>query len=452
MSQLKLPGLTVVYIIFICIIFVSISAIPSLFNQKENERSKQVIQQIEQALQEENQQEKITKLKQMVDKEDVDLVVIQKEEALYATLPIQDFDLLDKMVEKRSLSYYSRYQVEADGQAYQIWLAIYQPSVQNFFEYLIIYFSVFIVILFTIIILIISKMTKNVVKPLERLKNNILKLKDFRLKEVASQKQLTEYDGLLYELSEFSDELQGKMDDIGIRYTGLERELQEKQERMIYKDQLIGSLVHDLKNPLTMTAMKLEQMSLDYEGQEDLATDIKLLRKKNHETLRDIQTTIKMVHSENVEPDVVTINLVDLMQETLQRFKPIFKAKKIFMDLDVPREVYVEMDLIEAKQLFHNIVSNVAQYTKEKGHFSVSIFETEQEIRIEVYNESAHTHEIAFDQVFDLFYHHALEENKYGTGIGMYTIKAMIEKYQGSCQFEPRDDGVVLLLTLPRTV
>lgn len=438
------------YVCLLIILLVVIALIPKVFNSMENQRTQKLVTEVTQIVQLSNDSERTAKLKKVAKNENLEVVVLSKSGYLFQTLPSSDFEELDKMVNKELLSYYSSFSISVGKDHYQIWLAIYQSTSQTFFEYVIVLITGVVLVLFTLNISIVFKMFQDTVKPLRRLHDNIKKMRDFDLDGVSTVSVSTRYDGLLSELSEFTGDLQGKMDNLGIRYTLLEKELQMKRERMIYKDQLVGSVIHDLKTPLTMISMQLEELENRYQHDEQLVAAFKNMQNKNKKTLAEIQSAVALIHRKEIQEKKVIINLNKLIQETLRRFKPLLQKKQIYTVIDFPETVEIEMDEIEAKQLFHNIISNVAQYTKPEGMFELTIEVDESNVKIFVYNESDRVEKIDFAHVFDLFYHTESEENQYSTGIGMYTVRSMVEKRGGSCYFEPQSQGVMLTIIFPK--
>lgn len=388
-------------------------------------------------------------LQKFADSKHVELAVISQEGFRFTTIPTTDFSVLDDWVDPASLSYRSSYTVEIGKTTYQVWLAIYQMAPQSFFEMSIVFLIAGVFLLFTIVVLLIIILFRKIVEPLRRLRDNIFKLKQYKLSEIHTANKQTEYDVLSEELSEFTDDLQGKMDTIGVKYTALEKELQERQEKSIYKDQLVGSLIHDLKTPVSMVNLQLEKLKEDFEHVPTLANEIQKIEKQNQKIVKEIKEAVQMIHEEQIISSPEQVNIVKELQDTIKRFKPILKKRKIHCVIDVPATLFIKIDLIEMRQLLHNIVSNVSQYTDELGVFELTVYQENQSLIMCSYNESSQLDTIDFEHIFDLFYQGSATDATAGNGVGMYTIKSMVQKHGGNCHFIPKKQGVELFIEIP---
>ncbi|WP_206911383.1 hypothetical protein IGL98_003347 [Enterococcus sp. DIV0840] len=452
LNNSKFSVLAVTYIIVMLFLGMVVFFLPEIYNKIDEKRINTITIDIKESVEVTDSATRTKRLKEISEMNQIDVVVLSQSGYVFQTLPSIEFKELDKIVKKVPLSYHASYVITVEGTDYQVWLAIYTVNPQKFFEVTLIGLVILILILFTVIMLLLLKMFYDTVRPLKRLKNTIIKMKKFDLAGVSSSENLSKYDGLLEDLTEFTGDLQGKMDNFGMRYTELEKELQAKREAMIYKDQLVASVIHDLKTPLTMQSMQFENLIEQHQDDLELIAVLKRMQEKNHKTLKEIQSAIYLVHKNDVKVEPVKVDIIKVIQETLQRFKPILQSRKIYAELDFPKRAMIKIDEIEAKQLIHNILSNVAQYTKENGMFELKIEERSNEMIISAYNESDDAEMIDFDHVFELFYHTALEVNQYSTGIGMYTVRVMVEKYGGKYYFEPKNEGVLLKIILPKEV
>ncbi|MGY3778062.1 sensor histidine kinase [Isobaculum melis] len=440
--------MTPIYLLVICLLVWLIYSLPAIYNQIDTNRVEEIREDITQIIQREEPDDLEEKLADYVAKQPLELAVINEHGFYYATVPTTDFATLDQWVNEAVLSYHSAYTIQKDQEEYQVWLAIYQLEPQNFFEISTFFIFLGIILLFSIVLLLVLMMRKQILHPLKRLRMNILKLKEFRLSEVSPIDKTSAYDRLSVELHEFTDDLQGKMETIGTKYTALEKELQAKNEESIYKEQLVRSVIHDLKTPISIVSLELEQVKEQASLNPALVQKIETIEKRNQGVLTEIKEAILLIHGERVINQCEKIDLVKEVQNTIRRFNPILSKRQIRCIVDVPAELMVYMDVIEVKQLLHNIMSNIAQYTDEKGVFEFTLFEENQSLKMSAYNESADIDAIDFEHVFDLFYQGEVLA-KTSTGVGMYTIKKTVQKYQGTCQFSKKENGVELRIEIP---
>jgi Signal transduction histidine kinase len=137
-----------------------------------------------------------------------------------------------------------------------------------------------------------------------------------------------------------------------------------------------------------------------------------------------------------------------LCKSLLKMFLPKFQEHGVTYYLNAPRSLNLRINPIEIKQILHNIIANASLYTKNNGEFEIDIYELDEYVHIEAYNDIDEQQTIDFERVFDLFYY-VQGQSATSNGIGMFTIKAMVDANEGTCTFAPHNEGVLLHITLP---
>ncbi|TLG71768.1 sensor histidine kinase [Culicoidibacter larvae] len=443
--QLFLIG-GLLYLLIVVVFALVIYNIPQIYDQINYDKTEATASEVQSALDLSSDDERKAALTDIDASNTLDIVVLENGQVLYSTVSTTDFSVITDFINENALSYHTAYQYESGGNTYQVWLAIYKTDSQLFFSIIISIIVGAAIMLSLILIVLVVILFFKVLRPLQKLRNNILKLKEYRLNEVHSGSQKNDYDFLSEELEDFTVDLQRKMKSITVKYTGLEYELQARQEKNIYKEQLISSLVHDLKTPLNIImvqANKLEEGVLQPE-------EIHLLSDSSEQMLKDVNEILTIQKLDDISEVTKTehVEVVEMIRKTMRLFAPLFRERKIQSYVDTPESIFINISPIKLKQIIHNVISNASQYADAGGTFELEAFEESQHLVIEAYNDKADISSIDFERVFDLFYH-VDTGNTYGSGVGLYTIRSMVEEYGGTCSFAPRDNGVVLTISLP---
>ncbi|MGY3778575.1 sensor histidine kinase [Isobaculum melis] len=440
--------LTCIYLSIVVVLALGAYKLPSIYEAVDSKRTEQIKENIEQVLQNKDRTAQEKQLHRIATDHHIDLVILTDDGFEFKTTKTSDFEVLQTDINTKLLSYQSSYHLKLNDVNYRIWLAVYQMEPQAFFEVVISLLVFSVLLLFTLLSSLIFIMFKKLIEPINRLKNNILKLKHFQFEDVSNDSKRTEYDAISEELSEFTDDLQGKIDNFGINYTLLEKELQAEKEKLIYKNQSLGTMVHHLKTPNALIALYAQQALMQTEDEATKAI-IQKMQEQNQLLLTEIKEIVKLSHETATEKQPENMDVITVAREVLQRFEDLLRSKDILYNLDAPRHLAFTMDLTELKQLLYNMMSNAAQYTPVGGNIELTIYQKNQQLHIEAFNDIEQDHGIDFEQVFNLFYSNQGEKNGFGTGIGLYTIKNTVEKNHGSCTFTPVEAGVRLEIILP---
>ncbi|MGY3778587.1 sensor histidine kinase [Isobaculum melis] len=442
-----------IYAVIVILLVLVSYQVPEIYQNIEQQRAITIKEVLDDCIKTNEPSELTTALAQIKEDEAIDFAVVSENNFSYSTVPSLDFAALNDWIDERTLSYHGVYKIETQTADYQVWLAIYRMEPQAFFGKLIIFLMLSVMVLFAIVTLLMMMMFKNLVAPIKRLRDNIFKLKTYQLSAVSKEKEITEYDALSKELSEFTDDLQGKMDSIGVKYTTLEKELQANREQSIYKQRLVNAMIHDLKTPLSISNIQVEMARKEL-GMDAAPARLDKIVEKNAEMLDEIKEVLNLIHTNDIATNVKPekLDMIKMIRETLRRFAPVFEQRDIQYSVESPRKLYVLMRAIELRQILYNVISNVSQYTDKGGEFELNIYDEAEEIIIEAYNDNADSQNIDFEHVFDLFYYTKANGNSDSTGVGMYTIKKMVDGYGGTCTFIPKDGGVSLSIYLPKKI
>lgn len=440
--------IVVFYIVVVVGLAVLIFNIPALYQRSEQRYIDDTKQQINAILQTSN--DVAGDLRQLTGDADFDIVVKDGETVVFSTVVETDFSELKIIADNNLLNYYSAYEISNGADNYQVWLAIYKMAPQYFFELMMSVIVGGVTILSLIMTVLIIIMFRKLIMPIRRLQTNILNLKDYRFAEVSGEGNRAEYDNLSAGLSEFSEDLQEKMQLVNDNYSSLERSLQKQEEKNIYQKRMASAIVHDLKTPINVAMIQAERLNkylADNPEAQKILSDLENLEIRLMGQVNDV---LQIMNEETSFNDQVQhIDVVKTAKEILELFTTMFEERRLSVSIDAPEFLFGYFRPIELKQILHNIISNACQYADTGGDFILSFDEVDNQLVIEAYNDKQNTSLIDFEHVFDLFYHMSDDDIHFGSGIGMYTIKSMVEQYNGSCQFMPVAHGVLLRIVLP---
>ncbi|TLG70275.1 sensor histidine kinase [Culicoidibacter larvae] len=444
------------YIVVVAILVFAIYQIPYFYDELNRAQVDEIVSEVQSSLTSADADSRITALEQVVAAHSMDVVVLAPTNTFFATKPETNFAYLREMAETDMLSYQGAFTVTADNTEYQVWLAIYKVTPQTFFVIIMSLIGAAIILLCGLMAALIFLMFRKLIQPLRRLRSNIMSLREYRLAQIQAGEARNEYDVLSRELGAFSGDLQVKIDSINKQYTKLERNLEAQREKSVVKTRLVNALVHDLKTPLNVNMLQTDLLKQHANADDEQMEIIAELTLSNNRLRDDVNQILQVINNDNVDSLLVheRIDIVAIVKDTLRLFEPLLRERGIAYYLDAPGEVFMVISDIEFRQIIHNLISNATQYGDRNGVFELTIDESDAEIIIEAYNDKADASEIDFDRAFDLFYRVDTKDtqNEFGSGIGLYTVQAMVEAYQGRVSFAAQDEGVVLKVWLPKQV
>ncbi|WP_457554158.1 sensor histidine kinase [Desulfobacula sp.] len=239
-------------------------------------------------------------------------------------------------------------------------------------------------------------------------------------------------------------------------FTMLARTLNQVFERLqhafIKQKSLLADTSHELKTPLTMMRLALD------ETRSSQTENFSGLQRQNFEWLTDqvlrMERLVKNLldlSSLEIKGTMVkdTIDVAKLLTSLIEDYRFIAEPRNIKISSDFPRQLLSEGDAEKLNRAFSNIMDNAIKYNVEEGRVDVSGEQSEGGLTIMVGNTGPGVAEIDIDKVFDQFYR--VEQSRSlqhgGTGLGLSIVKRIVELHNGKIKLESKK-GVWTLVTI----
>lgn len=437
-----------VYFLAVFVFVTSIIDIPRRYEESQKKQNDLIKVKMKSAV----DQKDVAYFRELKSKYPIEFVIADKKtnEILYSTIPIKkDFDLKGSL-NNQAIAFEKYYNYDNDNSSYNIWLLQYYISPQNIFDHwsLTLFSSIaFLVLLnFLVVVVIYSKF----IRPLERLRDNVVKISKYQLDLMYSNNN-TEYDQISKQLYYFAKDLEGYIDKSENVYTSLEKNLQIQNEKLENKNKMVATLTHDLKAPLTNLELKSEQFRKKYDKlPPDLIELLYYVDNISKDIKGEINDINRILYQDNYREQLVEIDLLKLFNEIIVVFKPQFDAKKFNLELDFDEEVTIISYKIPVKQIIFNALSNIGAYGKEQGNVILECYSDSENVYLSFYNDAKQLTQDQLDNVFKLFYR--ISDDTMGSGTGLYTIESHVKSINGQVEFSNKDDGVVLNIIITKQV
>lgn len=238
-----------------------------------------------------------------------------------------------------------------------------------------------------------------------------------------------------------------------------ERESTNKELKMLdlAKDEFVSIASHQLRTPLTalkgFTGMLIDgdagpvsEKQLEYLGEIKNANDrmISLINALLNVSRVDLGVFI-------VEPEPV--NLQKVAESVLSELDAKIKEKKLQVEMTFEKNLpVINADLKIIRMVFQNLLSNAEKYTPPDGNISFDIKKDGPNVLISVTDSGYGIPENVQSKIFTKLFRadNARVKDPDGTGLGLYIIKATIEKTGGKIWFKSKENlGSTFYVTIP---
>ena len=232
---------------------------------------------------------------------------------------------------------------------------------------------------------------------------------------------------------------------------------QEKRLEQM-RDDLVGMIVHDLKNPLAGVIGFAEIMHSKIKKRDDMPDFENFLSKILFQanTLHEMVNNILEVHkmedgSMELQKDVS--NLQTIITNAVRQVEMSAKQKDISITTDLPEPLPpVFVDPTKIIRLFANILSNGIKYTPEQGTMHISVKLPDDEILVGITDTGQGIPTEYLETIFDRFAQ--IDRKKQGkaasVGLGLYFCKLVVESHGGKIWAESKPgSGSTFFFTFP---
>jgi len=226
------------------------------------------------------------------------------------------------------------------------------------------------------------------------------------------------------------------------------------------KTEFVSVASHQLQAPLAgirlFTEMFMEEKNTNLTSeQRDFAKQIYL----NTDRMVDlVQDLLNVARIEGGVRFVVVRKPVDAMylaETAVREMRIMADAKKIKLEtvFEVHGSVIVEADESKIRQAFQNLINNAIKYSSEGGVVTVGCDKpTREKITFFVRDTGVGIPKLQQRKIFEKFFRadNVVAAEIEGTGLGLYIVKAIIERHGGKIWFESEEGkGTTFRFTLP---
>jgi signal transduction histidine kinase len=162
---------------------------------------------------------------------------------------------------------------------------------------------------------------------------------------------------------------------------------------------------------------------------------------------------ISKVESGNMDFSPETVNIEEIIDDTIVLVEPMAKKKSIDLHLNIKAEgLEIHVDRLKFKEIMYNLLSNAIKFTPKKGTVSVTSKCVNENVQISVSDTGIGIPEEKHRSIFDPFKQVDSSSNrKYGgTGLGLALVKKYVEMHGGEIWIESEVGvGSTFTFTLP---
>ena len=222
----------------------------------------------------------------------------------------------------------------------------------------------------------------------------------------------------------------------------LEAELNERtlqlEEANRNKDEFLGRLAHELRNPLAATSMAIEvlRQAPALDEPEQIWDIISRQTRQMLHLVDDLMDVSRIAHGK-VRIQKINVDLEPMIRQAIEAVKPLLISRKQQLNVSLPSQpVKLVGDPVRLVEVFTNLLHNAAKYTHEEGQILLQAKLENDEIYVEFRDTGIGIPTEMLPRIFDPFTQvpGALTSSEGGIGIGLAMVAHLVRLHDGVVQ------------------
>ena len=198
----------------------------------------------------------------------------------------------------------------------------------------------------------------------------------------------------------------------------------------LQKDELLKTSIfkvtHEIKNPLAVIQGYLTLF--DPNDSDKCKRYSKILKTEVNNALIVLKAFIDIHNMKIIKKQM---NFNELLIEIKESIIPFFNNKRINLNIDSEKDIYINADYNRLKQVFINILKNSSEALPANGKITINSYKNSNKLIVTIKDNGCGMDDETINNIFTPFY----SKKSSGTGLGLCLSKEIIENHGGTIKY-----------------
>lgn len=223
------------------------------------------------------------------------------------------------------------------------------------------------------------------------------------------------------------------------------------------KDNLISMVAHDMKSSLMLVGAFAYRLL-----QKDLGTNLEKAKKYLEiikqeagklETLIEEFLGFSMLQAGSMKLNLSAVSVDKILMELYQSYEPKATESGLRLVLTSGADMaLIEGDSVHLRRVFTNLLDNAIKFSTRGGTINISCGHRQKDVAVTVRDEGPGISPEELPYIFDAFHRGRIGERIKGFGLGLASVKAVVEAHGGKVLVESEPGkGSLFTVLFPKT-
>jgi PAS domain S-box-containing protein len=233
------------------------------------------------------------------------------------------------------------------------------------------------------------------------------------------------------------------------------RRVEESLRRAVSaRDQVLGIVAHDLRNPLSsilLQASSLKRRGADPERRNQRPLEVIARAAKRMNRLIQDLLDASLVEGGQLKLERAPVSAEGAVAEAVDAEAPLASSAGVEVRYEVtpePHDVWADRDRLQ--QVFDNLIGNAIKFTEAGGRVTVGVVPREGHVLFYVADTGSGIAPESQRHIFDRFWQESTHGGRLGAGLGLTITRGIVEAHGGRIWVESAvGEGTTFYFTIP---
>ncbi|UZP02610.1 HAMP domain-containing histidine kinase [Clostridium botulinum] len=220
------------------------------------------------------------------------------------------------------------------------------------------------------------------------------------------------------------------------------------------KNELITSVSHDLRTPLTSIIGYVDLLKKnEFNDKEKFDNYIEVIDERTKSLNRLINELFEYTKltSHDIKLNYSRLEIVSLIEQMVGEYTPIFNKENLEVIKDITdKDIFINADIEKIVRVLENLLTNAIKYSVKNSKVLIKLFEENDYVVVSVSNKAKDITENDLKNIFERFYKvDKSRKEQDSTGLGLSIVKRIVELHNGEIDVNLNEDIIEFKISLP---
>ena len=237
----------------------------------------------------------------------------------------------------------------------------------------------------------------------------------------------------------------------------LGRQLAREHRAVKARDEVLGVVSHDLRNPLHVISIQAHEFLLRSSTNPPTSTELRegaqlvesAVERMN--LLIDNLLDVASIEAGRLQLRTESLEVRQTIEQALVTLRPLADAQQLELVTEADADLWMRADANRFYQVLSNLIGNAVKFTPPGGRITLAVTATGDTVTFTVSDTGPGFSAEAIPNLFVRFGRAESASGRRGVGLGLFVVKGIVEAHGGeiSAHNSPHG-GAAVMFTLPR--